>query len=495
MSQAFHLLSILSLIPGGFGSLLAPPGPGPAACANLTSSLGLSKVVTSHLSLRYIETTQDYWNALQSNYQPSCIVYPQSAQDVSIALQAIRASGSRFAIKAGGHNPNNFFSSVDKGVLIDLSSLNSKSYDSSSTLATYGPGSTFGELYTYYAQYNRTLLGPTMGGVGTGSALGGGASYLSPQYGMACDNFRELQVVIPSGEIVTASPTSNPDLFFALRGGGGNAYGVVTQYTVQSCPAGQFYSGNVIYLFAQNDAVALAIKNFMQYNEDPKASIVATYMKLPTPGLGLNLDEAILTFLVYDGIDPGTAFDNFTSIPYVVNTLGLRSYPEVIDMPIPYLAQLTRGDNTFRVGVHLSSDDSYETVLTAWRSWAESNKGSYQLLALNYEPVPQSLTDASNAQNGGNAMQMPAGPWYWVSYILMTLALMTAGAYNSTQDSFREMVESVGNEEGLPLFINDANADQDPLKTFSTYARLQGIKQTYDPDGFFESKTGGWSFD
>lgn len=472
----------------------AAADPGPAACTNLTSSLGASKVSASPLDLRYIASRENYWNALQSNCQPSCIVYPASAQDVSIALQAIRASGSRFAVKAGGHNTNNFFSSVDGGVLIDTGSLNAKSYDPSTTLATYEPGSTYGELYDYYAQFDVTILGPTLAGVGTGAGLGGGLSYLSPQYGMACDDFRELEVVLPSGEIVTASAESHPDLFFGLRGGGGNAYGIVTKYTVQSRPASKFAAGNVIYVFEQSDAVASAIRDFMEYNPDPKASIVATYMKLPTPGLGLNLDEAILLFLVYDGLDSGDVFANFTSIPHLLDTTAIRTYPEVINMPVPFLTQLTRGDNTFRIGVHRVNDDSYQTNLNQWREWAEAHKGTYELLSFNFEPVPKSLTDASNSQNGGNAMQMPDGPWFWISYILETLPGLPQAEYEATQASFREMVEASGNAEGLPLFINDASVDQNPLSTFSTFAKLQEIKRKYDPDNFFAEKTGGWSF-
>jgi FAD/FMN-containing dehydrogenase len=468
---------------------------GATACTNLTTLLGLGKVSSNPLDLRYIASREDYWNALQSVYQPSCIVYPVSAQDVSIALQAIRVSGSRFAVKAGGHNTNNFFSSVDNGVLIDLGSMNGKSHNSSSTLATYEPGSTFGELYDYYARFGRTVLGPTLAGVGTGAALGGGLSYLSPQYGMACDDFRELEVVLPSGEIVIASPESYADLFFGLRGGGGNAYGVVTKYTVQSRPIGRLYAGNLVYLFEQNDAVVDAIQAFMQYNPDPKASIVATYLKLPTPDLDLNLDEAILMFLVYDGPDAGDLFKNFTSIPYLLNTMSLKTYPEVINMPIPFLAELTRGDNIFRVGVHrVIDDDSHERAIGAWRDWAETNKGAYELLTFDYEPVPKSLTDASNAQNGGNAMQMPDGPWVWISYILETPQGMSQADYDAVQASFAKMVDSVGNAGGLPLFVNDAGFDQNPLATFSTYSELQQIKAKYDPDGFFAQKTGGWSF-
>ncbi|KAH8691622.1 hypothetical protein BGW36DRAFT_304868 [Talaromyces proteolyticus] len=467
---------------------------GPAACANLTNYLGSSKVNSNQLSLQYINTREDYWNAVQSNYAPSCIIYPSSAQDVSVALQGIRAARSRFAIKAGGHNPNTYFSSVDAGVLIDLGSMTDMLYDSETTLATYEPGSDFGHLYNYYVQFNRTVVGARLAGVGTGLALGGGLSFLSPQYGMACDGFRELEVVLPSGEIVTASNTNNPDLFFAMRGGGGNAYGVVTKYTVQSRQIGEFYAGNIIYLFNQTTAVAEAIQNFIQYNDNPKASIIGTYEMLPTPSLGLDLDRAVIMFLVHDGPDAGDVFQNFTKIPSLINTLGIKTYPEVANMPISMETELSRGDNIFRVGVHRIGDGSYMTALNNWFNWAESNKGSYVLSSIDFQPIPRSLTDASKSQ-GGNAMQMPDGPWFWVNYLISTPPGMSQEDYNAAQASFRELVANTTNAEGLPLFINDASYDQNPLSTFSTYSKLQGIKKKYDPDNFFADYTGGWSFE
>ncbi|CEJ62363.1 hypothetical protein PMG11_10864 [Penicillium brasilianum] len=472
---------------------IASTATGPAACTNLTTQLGTSKVVRSQLNLHYIESLE-YWNTLQDAYKPSCVVYPTSAQDVSTALQAIRTADSRFAIKAGGHNPNTFFSSVDAGVLLDMSRMTAKSYDPETTLATYEPGGVFGDLYDYFVQYNRTVVGARLAGVGTGLALGGGMSYLSPQYGLACDSFRELEIVLPSGEIVTASNISHPDLFFASRGGGGNAYGVVTKYTVQSRPIGELYAGNVIYAFPQKDTVIEAIGNFIKYNTDPKAAIIGTYEKLPTPDLTLNLDEAIIMFLVYDGPDPGDAFANFTAIPHLLNTLSLKTYPEVVNMPIPLATELSRGANIFRVGVHRPDNNSYSDALDRWRSWAESNKGKYVLLSLDFQPVPRSLTDASKSQ-GGNAMQMPDGPWFWLNYLITTPAGMSEPDYKAVQESYRDLVAESGNAEGLPLFINDANVDQDPLRSFSTFERLKEIKKVYDPDNFFVEKTGGWSFE
>ncbi|KAJ5111181.1 hypothetical protein N7532_001716 [Penicillium argentinense] len=481
---------VLSILAGIAAPAAAAAGP--SACSNITTQLGSSKVSSNLLSQEY-SNSLEYWNALLDDYKPSCVVYPKNAQDVSVMVQAIRAADSRFAIKAGGHNPNTFYSCVDNGVLLDLSDMTEKSYDPHTTLATFQPGGVFGDIYDYFVKYNRTVVGARLAGVGTGLALGGGMSYLSPQYGLACDSFRELEIVLPSGEIVTASEDSNPDLFFASRGGGGNAYGVVTKYTVQSRPVGQFYAGNLIFPFPQKDKVIEAIGNFIKYNTDPKAAIIGTYEKLGTPDLNLNLDEAIIMFLVYDGEDSGDAFKNFTSIPTILNTMSLKTYPEVVNMPIPLSTELSRGANMFRVGVHRPENCSYENALDVWRNWAESNKGRYELLSLDFQPVPKSLTDASKAQ-GGNAMQMPDGPWYWLNYLLTTPPGMSEPDYKAVQASYRDMIKSVGNAEGLPLFINDANHDQNPLQTFSTFAKLQEIKKTYDPDNFFADRTGGWSF-
>ena len=440
------LLPIATIVGAAAGLTFTATGPGPAACLNLTSQLGLSKVQYAG-SLEYTESQFDYWNAEQSQYSPSCVVYPTSAQDVSTALKSIKFAKSRFAVKGGGHNPNTFFSSVQSGVLIDLSDMTNKTYDPTTTLGTYQPGGQFGPIYDYFQQFGRTVVGARLAGVGTGLALGGGLRYLSGQYGMAVDSFRELEVVLPNGNIVTASPTQNSDLFFADRGGGGNAYGIVTKYTIQTRPSGTFYAGNIVYAFEQTNAVMKAITDFVQYNEDPKAAIIGTYEYLGAlPGAGVELNQAVIMFLVYDGPDAGNAFSNFTSLPYLANTLGQKTFPEVVNMPIPLSTEASRGDNIFRV------------------------------------------------QNGGNAMQLPDGPWIWLNFLLTTSPLTTGAAYDAIQASFRDMVNSVSNAKGLPLFINDASNDQNPLSTFSTYPRLQQIKKKYDPDNFFAKYTGGWNF-
>ena len=492
------LLAGAAILPSALGLIASsdPNAPGPTACKSLATSLGTSKVVSSPLSLQFIASTHGYWNTLQSSYIPSCVVLPTSTQDVSTAVKAIRAAKSRFAIKAGGHSPNKYFNSVANGVLIDLSKMTERTYDRATTLGTYQPGGDFGDIYQYFAPFNRTVVGARLAGVGTGLALGGGLSYLSSQYGLAADSFRELEVVIPDGSIVTASPSQNSDLFFACRGGGGNAYGIVTKYTVQTRPIGTFYAGNVIYALEQLDQVTEAMKNFARYNTDPKAAIIGTIEQFPIPQLitGLNLDQVAIMFLVYDGPDAKGAFNNFTSIPNLINTLGAKSYNDVVNMPIPFSTELSEGFNIFRVGVHRLDDNSFENALSIFHKWAGDNVGKYDLLSIDFQPIPKSLTDASKAQNGGNAMQMPDGPWFWLNYLIRTPEIMIPSIYNATQASYRDMVKSAGNAPGLPLFINDANVDQNALTTFSTYPRLKAIKQKYDPTNFFTNYTGGWAF-
>ncbi|KAI9373942.1 hypothetical protein BJX61DRAFT_551931 [Aspergillus egyptiacus] len=480
-------------------AILQPAGPGPAACSELTKTLGTKTVVSNILSLDYIKSRLSYFNTEQSKYRPSCIVYPTSTEDVSTTIKTIRAHNSRFAIKAGGHNPNDFFSSVDDGVLIDLSSMTERSYDESTTLATYQPGGPFGDIYDFFLPYNRTVVGARLAGVGTGLALSGGLSYLSSQYGLACDSFRELEVVLPSGEIALASQTENPDLFYALRGGGGNAYGVVTRYTVQSYPAQTFHAGVLVYLLQQTTAVLNAIAAFIAHNTDPKAAIIGTYMKLPTPDLfNLNLDEAIILFLVYDGPDAGPTFNNFTAIPHLLNTLAQTDYNGVVNMPLPGGAEISKGRNTFRVTAHSGDPDGLATLhrlYENWSTWSTDNKGSYLLTSFDIQPIPKSLTDASNAGPlGGNPMHMPDGPWYWINYLLTASPVLSAAQLDDVQRSYKALVESVPPTEGLPLFINDAMRDQNPLVTYAGYERLKEVKNRYDPDGFFARMTGGWDF-
>lgn len=91
-------------------------------------------------------------------------------------------------------------------------------------------------------------------------------------------------------------------------------------------------------------------------------------------------------------------------------------------------------------------------------------------------------------------MPLPDGPYFWLNYLLATPPTLSASDYAAVQASFKELVDGVPAAKGLPLFLNDASYDQNPLTTFENYGNLKKIKGKYDPDHFFSNYTGGWAF-
>ena len=138
-----------------------------------------------------------------------------------------------------------------------------------------------------------------------------GLSHLSPQYGMSCDGFLKLEVVLPNGELVTATGNNNySDLFYFLKGSG-NGAGIVTEYTVKTHDVGKTYYGNLIISADHEDAIHEAVVDFVK-NAPPKAGIVVVRNTFLTRPL-----DSYFIIISYDGEDPGDAYALFDKIPHM----------------------------------------------------------------------------------------------------------------------------------------------------------------------------------
>ena len=172
------------------------------------------------------------WNAMIDRY-PGLIVRCTSTADVVAAVTAARENGLLPSVRCGGHSVSGKAMS-DGGLTIDLSGMREVSVDPAAMLVHAGGGCLLGDVDAATAPHGLIVPAGIMSETGVaGLALGGGIGWFSRKHGLTCDQFVSLEVVLASGDVVEASADSHPDLFWALKGGGGN-FGVVTRFTFRA---------------------------------------------------------------------------------------------------------------------------------------------------------------------------------------------------------------------------------------------------------------------
>jgi FAD/FMN-containing dehydrogenase len=180
------------------------------------------------------------------NRYPEVVLRAGQVADVVAGVNFARDAELPLAVRGGGHSAPGF-GTCDDGLVIDLSPMRTVYVDPAAGTARADGGATWGDFN--YATHSFGLA--TTGGIVSttgiaGLTLGGGIGYLSRPYGLSIDNLRSAQVVTAGGHVVTASKDENPDLFWALRGGGGN-FGVVTSFEFQLHPVDDIYAGIFFY--------------------------------------------------------------------------------------------------------------------------------------------------------------------------------------------------------------------------------------------------------
>lgn len=174
--------------------------------------------------------------------QPAAIVRVADAPDVARVVRFAGDLGIELAVKAGGHSLSGF-SLSEGGLVVDLSAMKGIDIDPEARTASAQGGVTTGELTTATAEHGLTIGFGDTGSVGIGGiTLAGGIGFLVRKYGLTIDNLLGAEIVTADGEIVTADETTNPDLFWAIRGGGGN-FGVVTRFDYRLNPVRQIVGG------------------------------------------------------------------------------------------------------------------------------------------------------------------------------------------------------------------------------------------------------------
>jgi FAD/FMN-containing dehydrogenase len=244
------------------------------------------------------------WNAMIDKH-PALIVRCSDTADVVRTVNFARDNGLPLAVRGGGHNiAGNAI--CDDGIVIDLSRMKATRVDPGARRVTVEGGATLADLDA--ATQAHGLATPVGINSTTGIAgltLGGGFGWLSRKHGMTVDNLESAEVVTAVGEVVRASATEHPDLFWALRGGGGN-FGVVTRFEFRLHPVGpDVLSGLIVYPISQAKSVLQQYREFVVNAPDELSVWMVLRKAPPLPFLPEEVHgkEIIVLALLYAG-DP-----------------------------------------------------------------------------------------------------------------------------------------------------------------------------------------------
>jgi FAD/FMN-containing dehydrogenase len=207
------------------------------------------------------EPARRLWNAMIDK-RPKVIARCRSTSDVVAALAQARNSGLEVAVRCGGHSVSGL-SSTDGGMMIDLRPMNRVVVDADAQRGRVQGGTLLGELDRGTHAFGLATTGGMVHHTGVGGlTLGGGYGWMARLHGLACDNLVSAEVVTASGDVVRAAEDENADLFWAIRGGGGN-FGIVTEFEFELHDVGPVLSVQLRYRADDGPGVARVYRDLM----------------------------------------------------------------------------------------------------------------------------------------------------------------------------------------------------------------------------------------
>ncbi|HMQ34007.1 MAG TPA: FAD-binding oxidoreductase [Chloroflexaceae bacterium] len=408
--------------------------------------------------------------------RPLAIVRASGAQDVAAAVRYAGTHNLPLAVRSGGHSLA-YHSVVDDGVVVDLSGMKRVHIDPVARTARVQPGATSGDLAGAAHAHGLALSTGDTHSVGMGGlTTGGGIGLMVRQHGLASDNLLAAHVVTADGAIVTASADEHPDLFWAIRGGGGNV-GIVTEFTYRLAPVAQILGG-MLFLPATREV----IRGYLEYAlaaPDELTTIADVMRAPPAPFVPAErVGELVLSILVCwtgDEADGQRALAPLRALAApVAEAIGVMPYPAIYDLTAE--AAGPHGKAIRSMFADQFSDAALDAVLAAMER-ASSPYSVVEFRALGGALARVGAAETAFAHRERRYFFAIIGLWF------------DAAEDPAVHNAWTEALWRIVRPEGAGVYVNfleDEGAERvrDAYPP-ATFTRLAEVKHRYDPRNLF----------
>jgi FAD/FMN-containing dehydrogenase len=410
--------------------------------------------------------------------RPASVVRAANAGDVMQAVRYARENGLDLALRGGGHSGPGF-GTVDDGIVIDFSQMRSVRVDPLALTARAEPGATWGDFNSATHAFGLATPGGIISTTGiTGLTLGGGIGYLSRGFGLSLDNLISADVVTADGRFLVASEDENADLFWALRGGGGN-FGVCTSLEYRLHPVKDVYWGPMFFEVEETENILRFYREYIKSAPEQMGVFPGFQIAPPLPFIPEDRHGDMFSVLVACWAGPlerGAAeFKAFHEVAEVK--------AEMVG-PVPFPAINMAFDGLFPKGLRQYWKGNYVTELTD------------EAIAAHVAHGPKAPTASSTMHLypiDGACHRVAADATAFGHRDANFSMVLLAGWDDPADDEanigwvrdYSDAVAPHSQEGGYVNFMDDDDDDRVKANYGANYERLVEVKRKYDPDNLF----------
>ena len=424
------------------------------------------------------EDARRVWNAMIDR-RPALIVRCADTHDVAPAISFARQNGLDISVRGGGHHIAGH-SVCEGGLVIDFSGMKSVRVDAGARRAYVQPGATlrdFDQAVQAHGLATPVGINSTTGIAGL--TLGGGFGWLTREYGMTIDNLLAVDITGADGKMLHATEKENPDLFWAVRGGGGN-FGVVTQFEFKLHPVGpNVFAGLIVFPFKEAKQVLTHYREFVD-SSPAKLNVWAVLRQAPPlPFLPVSAHgkEVVVLAVFYNG-DPQEAENLILPLRHFGNVIGEQVGP------MPYIQWQQAFDPLLSPGAR-----------NYWKShnFTEMRDGTLDTMIEYAGRLPSSECEIFLGLLAGAANEVPSDATAYRARDARFVVNVHGRWQGAAQDDeciawARAFFKATAPYASEGAYINFMTADEDERIAAAygaNYARLLEIKRRYDPENIF----------